>query len=148
MIPAPPLPSSAPHSRSQDGCAGRGRILVVEDDPELRELHLDSLRRAGFAVSGVGDAEACFAALGAGLPELSLLDLHLSDCDGRALCRKLRANPFTAGVAVVYLSGEAAEGEPEGGADAHITRPISGGELAGRLDLILRAQRAEAQLRH
>jgi PAS domain S-box-containing protein len=135
------------HRRASVGHGDRGRVLVVEDDAQLLALHLGSLRRAGFAAVGVPDAEGCFAALCVELPELILLDIHLSDCDGRSLCQKLKSDPTTATVAIVYLSGEAPDGEPSGGADGHITRPISDGELIERLELILRAQRAEAKLR-
>src|SRR5881392_748062 len=103
MISEPPR---ANHHRLSVGQGDRGRVLVVEDDPELLALHLGSLRRAGFAAVGVPDGEGCFAALCVELPELILLDIHLSDCDGRTLCQQLKADPTTAKVAIVYLSGE------------------------------------------
>ena len=107
----------------------RGRVLVVDDDVELLDAHLGTLREAGFSAAGVPDAEACMAALRADLPELILLDIHLADCDGRDLCQRLKDDPNTAGVSIVYISGDAPDDELSGGADGYIGRPVSDHEL-------------------
>ena len=127
--------------------AERGRVLVVDDNAGLLDMHLGALREAGFAAAGVPDAEACFAALCVELPELILLDIHLPDCDGRELCRRLKDDPTTAGVAIMYLSGDEPPDALEGGADGYIARPVSDHELIARVDATLRVKRTEQELR-
>ena len=138
------MPISANHTADH---RARGRVLVVDDDADLLDAHLSALREAGFTAAGVPDAEACFAALTGELPELILLDIHLPDCDGRDLCQRLKSEPTTAHVTVVYISGDEPHGELQGGADGYIGRPVSDHELVARVDASLRVKRTETELR-
>ena len=91
---------------------GAGRVLVVEDDPGVAETLVDILGDEGYAVAAAADGAALEAAL-ADPPGLVLLDVMMPGMDGPEVCRRLKADPRTAGVPVVFLT---AVGDPALGA--------------------------------
>ncbi len=68
-----------------------GRVLVVEDDPTVREVVVRYLEREGLIVDAVGDGEAAIEHANANWPDLVVLDLMLPRLDGIDVCRILRA---------------------------------------------------------
>jgi len=118
----------------------RPRILVIEDDPEIRHLVQDYLQRQGFRVD-VGDGGAALDRFRSsfGDPDLVVLDLMMPGEDGLSICRRLRA---TSRVPVIMLT---AKGEDidrivglEMGADDYLPKPFNPRELVARIRAILR----------
>ena len=115
------------------------RILVVDDEPALRDALSYALRQEGFEVEVRADGESGLAvALEDGF-DLVILDLVLPDLPGTEVCRRLRAeNP----VPIVMLTARSAEVDRvlglEIGADDYVTKPFSMAELIGRVRAILR----------
>jgi len=122
------------------------RILVVEDEPDIRELVRYNLERGGFEVTETEDAEAALQMIERQRPALLILDLMLPNADGLEICKILRQRPATVDLPIVMLTAKAAEVDRvlglEFGADDYITKPFSPRELVARVKAVLR--RAEA----
>ena len=115
------------------------RVLVVDDDVNVRDVVRRYLERGGYQVAVAGDGEAALAMAGKIVPDLVVLDLMLPGMDGLEVCRRLRAR---AEVPVVMLT---ALGEEEDrivglslGADDYVTKPFSPRELVLRVGSVLR----------
>src|SRR5688572_32570017 len=80
-------------------------ILVVEDDPELRALYRLELKAAGYDVVAVDDGLAALRHLAEGVPNAVVLDLDLPRVGGRDVYRELAANPATAHVPIIVVTG-------------------------------------------
>ncbi|MEU0876994.1 response regulator transcription factor [Lentzea sp. NPDC005914] len=121
----------------------RGRLLVVEDEPSIRELLCASLRFAGFTVSSAATGGEALTAARSEAPDLVLLDVMLPDRDGFEVVRRLRAGG--AQVPVIYLtardgSDDRITGLTVGG-DGYITKPFSLEEVIARVTAVLRRTR-------
>lgn len=123
---------------SLPGPAG-ARILVVDDDPEIRELLGDFLRDAGLRPAAVADGDAMWAWLARHTADLVVLDLMLPGTDGLALCRSLRERTH---IPVVMLTARGALLDRilglEMGADDYLPKPFEPRELLARIRAILR----------
>ena len=120
------------------------RILVVDDDAELRELLSGYLAGFGMQVIAVGDGKAMRRVLAAEAIDMVVLDLMLPGEDGLSLCRGLRAeSPLP--VLMLTARGEAADRVLglELGADDYMVKPFEPRELVARLNSILRRTRGE-----
>ena len=115
------------------------RILVVEDDPELRREVAAYLRGLGLTVFEAEDAEAMDACLATEAVDLLVLDLGLPGEDGLSICRRLRS---AGGPAIVMASAAGDEVDRvlglELGADDYLPKPFSPRELAARIRAVLR----------
>jgi len=104
------------------------RILVVEDEPAIRELVAVNLRHAGYLVDSVESAEAAREAIARTLPTLIVLDWMLPGESGIDLTKALRADARTRDVPIVVLTARAHEGDKllgfERGADDYLTKPF------------------------
>lgn len=117
-------------------------VLIVEDEEDIRELLSYTLIREGYQVATVSTGEEALAVAEAKTPDLVLLDLMLPGLDGLTVCRKLRAHPKTAGVAIVMLTARGEEGDIvtglNMGANDYITKPFSRNVLLARVRAVLR----------
>ena len=119
------------------------RILIVDDDPEIRQLLVDYLLRQGFEAVPARNGREMWQALERHAIDLVVLDLMLPDADGLALCRDLRAR---SALPVLMLTARGEEADRivgiEMGADDYLTKPFSPRELVARIKGILRRTRA------
>jgi two-component system OmpR family response regulator len=115
------------------------RLLVVDDEPTVRELLAATLRFAGFAVTSVATGAQAVDAASAEPPDLVLLDVMLPDLDGFEVVRRLRER---AQVPVLFLTArDAPEDKVAGltlGGDDYVTKPFNLEELIARIRAILR----------
>lgn len=123
------------------------RVLVVDDDPALRDMLVEYLRGQGFAPEAVEDGAAMDAALRRAPPDLLLLDLMLPGEDGLSLTRRLRAH---SALPIIMLSARGEDVDRivglELGADDYLAKPFNPRELVARMRAVLRrrASRVDA----
>jgi DNA-binding response OmpR family regulator len=119
-------------------------ILVVDDEPTLRETLVDALEADGFRVVAAADGRQALATFRAEQPDLVLLDLMLPELSGIEVCRIIRQE---SGVPIVMLTAKDSELDKvvglELGADDYVTKPFSVRELSARIRALFR--RAEKQ---
>jgi DNA-binding response OmpR family regulator len=120
-------------------------ILVIEDEPSLREVVGLYLKRAGYGVTMLGDGQAALDYLEREAPDLVVLDLMLPKVDGLEIARRLRARGDTP---IIMLTARREERERinglEMGADDYVVKPFSPQELVSRVRAVLRRTRKEA----
>jgi two-component system, OmpR family, phosphate regulon response regulator PhoB len=123
-------------------------ILVVEDEPAIRELLKVNLVDAGYDVLEAGDAEAAHDALRQALPSLLLLDWMLPGQSGIALARQLRGAVRTRDLPIIMLTARGDEADKVAGLEAwvddYVTKPFSPRELKARIKAVLRRRAPEA----
>jgi len=114
------------------------RILVVDDDPFIRELLTLKFRNAGFEVEAAQDGEAGLAAAFACPPDIVLLDWMMPRLSGPETCRSLRAAAATENVPVILLTAKAQEADMQAGfaagASDYALKPFSPRELVARVN--------------
>lgn len=104
------------------------RALIAEDDRDIRLVARLALRRAGFDVTAVDDGEALLAVVRDERPDVILLDWMMPVLDGPETCARLKADPATAGIPVVFLTAKTQQAEVERGlalgAVGYIAKPF------------------------
>ncbi len=122
------------------------RILVVDDDPRLREVVRYALSRAGFTVLEAGDGRQALDLLAREAVDLVVLDVLMPEMDGLSVCREVRRR---SPVPIVFLSSRGEEFDRvlglELGGDDYIPKPFSPRELVSRVRAVLRRARPSAQ---
>lgn len=116
-------------------------ILVVDDDPDLREIVQLKLGISGFETHSEADGEAGLAAARELTPDLILLDWMMPKLTGIEVCRALREDERTKHVPVILLTAKAQVSDVQrgfaAGADDYIVKPFSPTELLARVNAIL-----------
>jgi DNA-binding response OmpR family regulator len=114
-------------------------ILVVDDEPNIREIVALYLARAGYAVQVAADGREALQLLTAGLPDLVILDVMLPHIDGLEVTRRLRQEGSTPIILLTARREEADRIEGlELGADDYVVKPFSPQELVSRVRAVLR----------
>jgi two-component system, OmpR family, phosphate regulon response regulator PhoB len=126
-----------------------GRVLVVEDEPDIGALLAFHLEREGYQVVRARNGLDALQQVRTRPPDLVLLDLMLPGIDGLEVCRRLRQDPASAALPVVMLTAKGEEVDRvlglELGADDYIVKPFSPKEVVARVRAVLRRARPPAE---
>ena len=133
------------------------QVLVVDDDPHIRQLLVFALEKAGLSAREAEDGEAALASVAQQRPDLVVLDINMPKLDGLEVCRRLRAQ---GDLPILFLSSRDDEIDRilgiELGADDYVVKPFSPREVTARVQAILRRARSvpppapttQAMMRH
>lgn len=127
-----------------------GDILVVDDNTLNLKLLLGILTKAGYRVRPASSGELALRSVRAKPPELILLDIKMPGLDGIEVCRRLKADPGTRGIPVIFLSAlmdseSKVEALESGGID-YVTKPIEHSEVLARINIHLKMYRMQQKL--
>jgi two-component system alkaline phosphatase synthesis response regulator PhoP len=117
------------------------KILIAEDEPDIRELVAFMLRFAGYEVVAASNGEEAVQTALREIPDLVLMDVRMPRMTGYDACRVMKANPDLRDVPVVFLSAKGQESEIQtglqAGAEEYLLKPFSPAELTNRVRHIL-----------
>ena len=130
--------------RSQDSQKREAHLLVVDDEPNIRDLLASSLRFAGFEVSTAADGNSALRIVDDAQPDLVVLDVMLPDMDGFTVARRMRERVIT--TPILFLTArddmsDKVQGLTVGG-DDYVTKPFGLEEVVARIRAILRRTHA------
>ncbi|MEO7933110.1 MAG: response regulator transcription factor [Chthoniobacterales bacterium] len=118
------------------------RVLVVEDDPSIRDVLEYALKNEGFAVRWTARGREAVAIVGEGKTDMVILDVGLPDFDGFEVCRQVRAGNVGASIPILFLSSRSDEVNRivglEMGGDDYLVKPFSPRELMARIKAVRR----------
>jgi two-component system alkaline phosphatase synthesis response regulator PhoP len=118
------------------------RILVVEDSPDIADLIVRYLQRAGYTTDHLTSGGQVVRHVRGAAPDLIVLDLMLPELDGLQVCQALRRDATTAAIPIIMLTARADEADRihglELGADDYVAKPFSPKELVARVAALLR----------
>ena len=118
------------------------RILVLEDDPDILDLTVHALRKAGFRTFAARTGSEALSVLSDERLELAILDVMLPDIPGTEICRRMRESERHRAVPVVFLTARTEEHDRiygfSVGGDDYVAKPFSPRELVARVQAILR----------
>ncbi|WNG32409.1 PAS domain S-box protein [Archangium violaceum] len=142
-------PSPRQASRGESASAPRmeGRVLVVDDTEAKRYFIVKTLRRAGMEVLEAASGQEALTAVALG-PDVVVLDVRLPDISGFDVCRRIKENPTTSAIPVLYVSSLLRDEELEArlfddGADGYIPQPIEPKHLVAQTWALVRMRRGE-----
>jgi len=119
----------APLARNGRRC----RVLAVDDDRVIRQLVEVNLELEDYEVDSAADGAEALEKVKAFNPDLLVLDIMMPKLDGREVCRRLKGDPKTKDIKIIFLSARAQEVDVESGmelgADAYVTKPFDPAEL-------------------
>jgi two-component system alkaline phosphatase synthesis response regulator PhoP len=120
----------------------RGRVLVVEDEPDVAELIRYNLVKEGWDVLTASSGAEALKRVRESRPDVVLLDIMVPQLNGWEVCRRLKEDPETRAIPVIMVTGRVEEGDKvlgfELGADDYVTKPFSPRELSARIRAVAR----------
>jgi len=123
------------------------RILIVDDEPAIRDMVAFALRKSDYAPVHAGDAREAAAAIAERVPDLILLDWMLPGMSGLDLARRWRKDELTREVPIIMLTARGEENDRvsglESGVDDYVVKPFSARELLARIKAVLRRSRED-----
>ena len=118
------------------------QILIVDDEPAIRQMLQFTLSSEGFHCQEAGSVDEAGGALAAQVPDLILLDWMLPGVSGLDYARRLKRDPRTQGIPIIMLTAKDEEADKvrglDSGADDYVTKPFSTQELLARVRAVLR----------
>ncbi|MCP4048042.1 MAG: phosphate regulon transcriptional regulatory protein PhoB [Gammaproteobacteria bacterium] len=118
------------------------KVLVVDDDPAIREMIRFVLGKSGMKVRRAASGREALEKIGEKPPDILLLDWMMPNLSGTELTRYLRKNPLTKDIPIIMLTAKVTEDDKvtglNAGADDYITKPFSPRELVARIEAVLR----------
>jgi DNA-binding response OmpR family regulator len=121
-----------------------GKIMLADDEQQVRDMVAFRLRNAGHQVVGARDGGEALALAAAEKPDLIILDVMMPVLDGFEVLRRLKADPALQAIPVIILSAKGREQDVmtgiRGGAIDYVVKPFSLKELTARVELALRKQ--------
>ena len=117
------------------------KIVIAEDEPDIRELIAFTLRFAGHEVIAGANGEEGYELTKKEHPDLSMFDVRMPKMTGYDACRKIKADPEIAHIPVIFLSAKGQENEigqgMDAGAEEYLLKPFAPDQLADRIKTIL-----------
>ena len=117
------------------------RILIAEDEPDIRDLVAFTLRFAGHDVTPTSNGEEAFQQASVVMPDLILMDVRMPKMTGYEACRAMKADPALKDIPVVFLSAKGQDSEiqtgMEVGAEEYLLKPFAPDQLVQRIKEIL-----------
>lgn len=121
------------------------RILIVDDEPAIRDMVAFALRKGDYEPAHAGDAREAQAAIADAVPDLILLDWMLPGTSGLELARRWRREDLTREIPIIMLTARGEEndrvGGLEAGVDDYVVKPFSARELLARIRAVMRRAR-------
>jgi DNA-binding response OmpR family regulator len=122
------------------------RILVADDDRDIRDLVTFKLGQAGYTIQAVSGGAEALAAIEADPPDLAVLDMMMPGLSGIDVLRKVRETARTRGVRIILLTARSRDADVDAGfatgADDYIIKPFSPRELLHRVNTVLARPRS------
>lgn len=117
------------------------KILIAEDERDIRDLITYTLHFAGYEVVSAGDGEEAVQLALKEMPDLVLLDVRMPRMTGYEACKAIKADEKTKGIPVVFLSAKGQEAEIQAGIQAgaveYMVKPFSPDQLTARVQVVL-----------
>ena len=124
----------------------QGRVLMVEDEPDVTELIRYNLAKEGWDVLSAANGTDALKRARESQPDIILLDIMVPQLNGWEMCRRLKQDPATQAIPVIMVTGRVEEGDKvlgfEMGADDYVTKPFSPRELIARVRAVIRRGKA------
>jgi DNA-binding response OmpR family regulator len=117
------------------------KIVIAEDEPDIRELIAFTLRFAGYDVITGSNGEEGYELTKKELPDLAMFDVRMPKMTGYEACKKIKADPEIAHIPVIFLSAKGQENEIEqglaAGAEEYLLKPFAPDQLTERVKAVL-----------
>jgi DNA-binding response OmpR family regulator len=117
------------------------KLLLVEDDPDIQLVARAALKRAGFTVTTASNGAAALEQIQADRPDVILLDWMMPEMDGTEVCRRLKADPQTTDIPVIFLTARSQQSEIARGlalgAAGYIVKPFDALALGTQVRAVL-----------
>ena len=125
------------------------RILIIDDEPAIRDMVAYALRRAEYEPVPAGDAREAQVRISERVPDLILLDWMLPGTSGLELARRFRRDELTREIPIIMLTARGEENDRvsglESGVDDYVVKPFSARELLARIKAVMRRTRGDAE---
>jgi two-component system, OmpR family, phosphate regulon response regulator PhoB len=135
--------------KNTEGLIVLKRILVVDDEPSIREMVAFALRKDNYEPMQAGDSREAQAAISEKVPDLILLDWMLPGTTGLELARRWRRDELTRHIPIIMLTARGEEDDRvsglEAGVDDYVIKPFSARELLARIKAVLRRSRDDEE---
>ena len=117
------------------------KIVIAEDEPDIRDLITFTLRFAGYEVHAGSNGEEGYELAKKEKPDLVMMDVRMPKMTGYEACRKIKADPEISNIPVIFLSAKGQESEIstglDAGADEYLLKPFAPDQLTDRIRAVL-----------